>query len=203
MIKCCYPQFSTQKAKPSHLYNFVRNRHRNFVLSILNKKEMKKTTLIAVLFLAVEFTACNNEPNANSQTEKTDQTVNKKTNNMKNLISIVEIPTTDFSRAVTFYQAILDVSIEEMEMDGVQMGIFPSNGETVNVVLAKGNDYKPTTDGAVLYLNAGDDLQPALDKIETNGGTVIVPKTEISPEMGFFALFIDTEGNKLGLHSAY
>lgn len=122
---------------------------------------------------------------------------------MKNLISIVEIPTTDFSRAVAFYQAILGVRIEEMEMDVVQMGIFPSDGETVNLVLAKGNDYKPTTDGAVLYLNVDDDLQPTLDKIEPNGGTVIVPKTEISPEMGFFALFIDTEGNKLGLHSAH
>ena len=122
---------------------------------------------------------------------------------MKNLISIVEIPTTDFSRAVAFYQAILGVSIEEMEMDGVQMGIFPSDGETVNVVLAKGSDYKPTTDGAVLYLNAGNNMQATLDKIEPNGGTVIVPKTEISPEMGFFALFIDTEGNKLGLHSAH
>jgi uncharacterized protein len=104
---------------------------------------------------------------------------------MKNLISIVEIPTSDFSRAVTFYQKILGVNIEEVEMDGTLMGVLPSNGETVNVVLVKGDDYKPT-----------------LDEIEQNGGKVIVPKTEISPEMGFFALFIDTEGNKLGLHSS-
>jgi predicted enzyme related to lactoylglutathione lyase len=122
---------------------------------------------------------------------------------MKNLISIVEIPVADFSRAVTFYQAILGVSIEEMEMGGVQMGVLPSDGETVNVVLAKGSEYKPTSEGALLYLNAGNDLQPALNKIEQSGGKVIVPKTEISPEMGFFALFIDTEGNKLGLHSAH
>ena len=65
-----------------------------------------------------------------------------------------------------------------------------------------GKDYKPTTDGALLYLNAGEDLQAMLDKVEKNGGQVILPKTEISPEMGYFALFIDTEGNKLGLHSA-
>ncbi len=122
---------------------------------------------------------------------------------MNNLISIVEIPVTDFSRAVKFYQTILGISIEEVDMAGTQMGVLPSNGKTVNVVLAKGNDYKPTTDGAVLYLNAGNDLQPMLDKIEKNGGQVIVPKTEISPEMGSFALFIDTEGNKLGLHSSH
>lgn len=129
------------------------------------------------------------------------KTVNQITNKMKNLISIVEIPTTDFSRAVTFYQAILGVRIEEVDMDGTQMGVLPSDGETVNVVLVKGSDYKPTTDGVVIYLNAGNDLQPTLDKIKPNSGKVIVPKTEISPGMGFFAIFTDTEGNKLGLHS--
>jgi uncharacterized protein len=120
---------------------------------------------------------------------------------MRNLISIVEIPTADFSRAVAFYQAILGVSIEEIVMDGVQMGLFPSGEETVNVALVKGNDSKPSMDGTIVYLNTGDDLQIILDKIEPNGGKVIVPKTEISPEMGFFAMFRDTEGNKLGLHS--
>ncbi|SIN65523.1 VOC family protein [Chitinophaga niabensis] len=120
---------------------------------------------------------------------------------MKNLVSIIEIPVEDFSRAVAFYQAILGVSIEETEMAGVQMGLLPGDAETVNVVLAKGTDYKPTTDGAVLYLNGGNDLQSTLDKVAANGGEIIVPKTEISPEMGFFALFFDTEGNKLGLHS--
>ena len=121
---------------------------------------------------------------------------------MNNLISIVEIPTTDFPRAVKFYQAILGVAIEEIEMDGNQMGVLPNEEGTLNVVLVKGSDYKPTTDGAVIYINAGNDLQPTLDKIEQNGGQVILPKTEISPEMGYFALFIDVEGNKLGLHSA-
>ncbi|MBS5979550.1 MAG: hypothetical protein KIB51_07420 [Dysgonomonas mossii] len=87
-------------------------------------------------------------------------------------------------------------------MDGTQMGVLPSDGETINVVLVKGADYKPTSDGAVLYLNAGNDLQPMLEKVSKNGGQIIVEKTQISPEMGFFALFMDTEGNKLGLHSA-
>jgi hypothetical protein len=122
---------------------------------------------------------------------------------MKNLISIVEIPTTDFSRAVSFYQAILDLSIEEVDMDGVQMGVFPSDGKTVNVALVKANEYKPSTVGAIVYLNAGDDLQITLDKIEVNGGKVVTLKTEISPEMGFYAMFTDTEGNKLGLHSTH
>jgi len=122
---------------------------------------------------------------------------------MGNLISIVEIPTTDFARAVGFYQTILEVSIEVVEMEGTQMGVLPGDDDTVHVVLVKGNDYKPTTDGAVVYLNAGNDLQPMLDKVGENGGQIIQPKTEISPEMGWFTLFIDTEGNKLGLHSTH
>jgi predicted enzyme related to lactoylglutathione lyase len=69
------------------------------------------------------------------------------------------------------------------------------------VQLINGSDYKTSADGTIVYLNGGDDLQKVADKIEANGGKVIIPKTGIAPEMGFFALFTDTEGNKLGLHS--
>lgn len=120
---------------------------------------------------------------------------------MQNLVSIIEIPTTDLKRAISFYKSILAVNIEEADMGDVKMGILPSEEGTVNVVLANGSDYKPTTNGSVIYLNGGDNLQTILDKVEPNGGKIIVPKTEISPEMGFFALFTDTEGNKMGLHS--
>lgn len=120
---------------------------------------------------------------------------------MKNLISIVEIPTSDFSRAVTFYQAILDINIEEMEMDGVRMGLFPNDGESIFVQLINGSQYKTSVDGTIVYLNGGKDLQKVANKIEANGGKIVVPKTEIGPEMGFYAMFTDTEGNKLGLHS--
>ncbi|MGH1366473.1 MAG: VOC family protein [Calditrichia bacterium] len=120
---------------------------------------------------------------------------------MKSLISIVEIPTIDFPRAIKFYQSILDVSIEEIDMDGNMMGLFPNDGESVFVSLISGSDYKPSANGTIVYLNAGDDLQPTLDKIIASGGKMVVPKTEIAPEMGFFAMFIDSEGNKLGLHS--
>jgi predicted enzyme related to lactoylglutathione lyase len=120
---------------------------------------------------------------------------------MKNLISIVEIPTIEFPRAVTFYQTILNTSIEEINMDGILMGLFPSDGETVSVTLINSGQYKTSMDGPVVYFNAGNDLQIVLDKIKANGGKIVIPKTEISPEIGFYAMFMDTEGNKLGLHS--
>jgi uncharacterized protein len=160
---------------------------------------MKRTILGAVILIAIGLSACSE---AKNKEEKAGNNQTQKENKMNNLISIVEIPVADFSRSVNFYKAILGLAIEEMEMDGNQMGVLPNEEGTVNVVLVKGKDYKPTPDGAVLYLNAGKDLQPILDRIEKNGGQVILPKTEISPEMGYFALFIDSEGNKLGLHSA-
>lgn len=160
---------------------------------------MKRTILSAVMLIAIGFFACTD---TKTKEDKVENIQTQKANNMNNLISIVEIPTNDFSRAVKFYQTILGVAIEEMEMDGNKMGVLPNEEGTVNVVLINGKDYKPTSDGAVLYLNAGNNLQSTLDKVSQNGGQVIVPKTEISSEMGYFALFIDTEGNKLGLHSA-
>ena len=120
---------------------------------------------------------------------------------MKSFVSIVEIPTKDFSRAVAFYHAILGVSIEEVAMGDIKMGLFPNTGEGVSVQLINGSDYKPSTDGTLVYLNGGDDLQKVANKIAANGGKVVVPKSEI-PEMGFYAIFTDTEGNKLGLYSS-
>tara|TARA_R110000868_G_scaffold411378_1_gene703387 strand:+ start:975 stop:1343 length:369 start_codon:yes stop_codon:yes gene_type:complete len=120
---------------------------------------------------------------------------------MENLINWFEIPATDFSRAVSFYKAILDLRIKETEMFGTKMGFFPTDGKNVSGAIVQGEDYKPSKDGIIAYLNGGNDLQNVLDKVENNNGKVIVPKTQISPEMGYFGMFIDTEGNKMAVHS--
>ena len=147
--------------------------------------------------------ACTGRDNVNSKITQTDTTVNQKMGDMKNLVSIVEIPTTDFSRAMNFYSGILEIDIEVVEMEGMKMGLFPNPGEGVVVQLIHADNYKPAADGAVVYLNGGDDLQKVADKIEVHGGKMIIPKTEIGPDMGFYAVFTDTEGNKLGLHSMH
>lgn len=161
---------------------------------------MRHTVYSVGFILSVALSSCNKPTPATNEPDN-DSILTQKAEPMKNFISIVEIPVSDFPRAVRFYQDVMGISIQEMEMGGVTMGVLPNEEGTVNVVLAKGDDYKPTADGAVLYLQAGDDLQPMLDRVKQHGGQILVPKTEISPEMGFFALFIDTEGNKLGLHS--
>ncbi|NAS13882.1 VOC family protein [Poritiphilus flavus] len=121
---------------------------------------------------------------------------------MNSFIAIFEIPATDVARAIKFYQTILDLKIEKFEMPGLEMGIFPYEDQMVTGVITKAEGYLPSADGVTVYLNAGDDLQPILDKVAQNGGQVLVPKTPHADDSGHFALFLDTEGNKLGLHSA-
>lgn len=160
---------------------------------------MKKQILFVALILSVGITACNHTNETKTETNPVES--NLKTTEMKSHISLFEIPALDISRAVNFYQAILDVTIEKMEMPGMEMGIFPYEEQMVSGVLMKGEGYKPSADGVTLYLNGGDNLQMILDKVEKNGGKILVPKTAHADESGFFALFLDTEGNKLGLNS--
>lgn len=164
-------------------------------------KKMKVKILSAMMILAAGFTACTNQGNTSSETQKTNETVKPTKEKMKSFISIFEIPATEFSRAVKFYQSILAIEIEEIDMQGIQMGLFPSDGQMVSGAIIKGEDYKPSANGVVIYLNGGDNLQYILDKVEINGGKTIVPKTLIDEENGYFCLFLDTEGNRIGLHS--
>lgn len=122
---------------------------------------------------------------------------------MQNVINWFEIPATDFNRAVAFYTAILDTELSEVEMFGTKMGLFPSDGTNVAGAIVEGEGYTPSADGVVAYLNGGEDLQNVLNKVEGNHGKVIVPKTQISPEMGYFGMFIDSEGNKMAVHSMH
>jgi predicted enzyme related to lactoylglutathione lyase len=114
----------------------------------------------------------------------------------------VEIPTVDLARAVRFYKSVLETTIETVDMGSSHMGILPCTEGAVSVVLVHGDGYAPSASGTTAYLEAGDDLQPVLDRVVANGGEVLVPKSEVSPEMGFFAMFVDSEGNRVGLHSA-
>jgi predicted enzyme related to lactoylglutathione lyase len=164
---------------------------------------IRKTLIIATAFLGVCFASCTN-PNTNkinSDLTTKDTLTNSKVKNMNSYISMFEIPATDISRAVNFYQAILDIKIEKMDVEGMQMGILPYEGQLVTGVIIKGDGYKPSADGVTIYLNGGDNLQIILDKVEKNGGKIIAPKTAHADGSGFFAIFIDSEGNKMALNS--
>lgn len=160
-----------------------------------------KNILFATALLGLFLTSCTNSNKTNSETPTKDTLTNNKSNSMKSYISIFEIPATELSRAVDFYQAILDIKIEKMDMPGMQMGILPYERQMVTGVIIKAEGYKPSADGVTIYLNGGDNLQVILEKVEKNGGEVLTPKTSHADGNGFFAIFLDSEGNKMGLNS--
>jgi uncharacterized protein len=77
----------------------------------------------------------------------------------------------------------------------------PATGIGGAVVHAEGFYQPSTSDGVLIYLNANPDVQNILDRVEAAGGKILVPKTEISPDYGYMGIFMDTEGNRIGLHS--
>lgn len=120
---------------------------------------------------------------------------------MANITNWFEIPVTDFIRAKNFYEAVLEIVVETMEMGPTTMGMFSSDPDAVSGALVYGGDSTPSENGTLVYFNCGDDLAPMLERVEQAGGKVVTPKTEIGGDFGFYAHFVDTEGNKVGLHS--
>lgn len=117
-----------------------------------------------------------------------------------NALNWFEIPVTDVARAKKFYEAAFDIEMQEMEMMGMQMVMFPSQSPKSGGALVKSPNHKPSAEGSIVYLNGNPNLQVVLDRIESAGGKVTMPKTSIG-ENGNMAFFFDTEGNLVGLHS--
>ena len=122
----------------------------------------------------------------------------------KNAISWFEIPTQDINRAQKFYESIFNITMTPLDLANIQMRMFPIE-DPMNIggaLVYNTGFYKPSsTDGPLLYLNGNPDVQIVLEKIESAGGKILVPKTQISPEYGYMAVFIDTEENRIALHS--
>lgn len=130
----------------------------------------------------------------------TSSSKNKTANGIKDFVSWFEIPAIDFQQAVNFYSHIFGITMDQSISDTVSMAFFPANKGVGGAVIA-GSGSLPSTSGPLLYLNGGDDLNNVLNKVEEVGGRIIMPKTLINEESGYFAVFIDSQGNKLALHS--
>lgn len=162
---------------------------------------MKGSFFITIIALTISMATCENKNNSTSGENPTKETTIKKGKKMNSYVSIIEIPATDISRAIHFYKEILGVEIEKLEFQEMEMGLFPYQDQMVTGVIMKGEGYEPSAKGVTVYLNGGDNLQAILDKVEENSGEIIIPKTPHADESGFFAIFLDSEGNKIGLHS--
>jgi len=125
----------------------------------------------------------------------------KKMSETTNALNWFEIPMTDAARAQNFYEQIFDIKMFPMDMMGMLMLMFPSQSPHIGGALVKSENHKPSTEGALIYLNGNPDLQLVLDRIPAAGGSISMPKTMIDEENGYMAFFMDTEGNLVGLHS--
>jgi len=117
----------------------------------------------------------------------------------KDFVSWFEIPAYDILRASQFYNAIYNMEMETNYNGDYAMAFFPAD-KGIGGAIVTGPGCIPNDTGILIYLNAGSDLDSVLGRVELAGGRVIMPKTLISPTAGSFALFIDSEGNRLALH---
>lgn len=121
--------------------------------------------------------------------------------NINNSLNWFEIPVNDFDRARKFYSEIYDFEMPSAPMGEDMMGFFPVQPGHIGGAIIKGEGQVPSENGSTIYLNGGDDLNVICNRINAAGGKVLLEKTAISQEHGYFALFLDTEGNKVALHS--
>ncbi len=124
----------------------------------------------------------------------------KKDLTVENYVSWFEIPALDFNHAVQFYNHIFGIEMEQNITDVNSMAFFPVTSGIGGAVIS-GPGSIPSPIGPLIYLNGGNDLKNVLNKVEAAGGRIVMPKTLISEDEGYFAIFIDCQGNKLALHS--
>ena len=121
---------------------------------------------------------------------------------MASPISWFELPVNDLPRATAFYERILNVKLQPETCGECVMSVFPFVEGYPSGALVRMAQMTPQDNGTLVYLFAGQDLAPALARVAEVGGTVAMPKTSIG-EHGFIAHFIDSEGNRVGLHSLH
>jgi len=118
---------------------------------------------------------------------------------MKNHIVWCDIPVKDIDRAITFYSAVFGSKVEKQSMGNMVYAAFGSE-DGVGGCLFVADETKPSVDGPMIYLNCEGRLDAAIATVGTNGGKVLKPRHQIGP-YGFRAVVLDSEGNRIALHS--
>ena len=123
----------------------------------------------------------------------------------KNVVGWFEIPVTNMDRAINFYESVFNLQLSRNLIGPLEMAWFPEIengiGSSGSLVFNK-DHYKPSLEGILIYFTAmSGNLQNELGRVEKAGGKIIKPKTLISDEIGYMAVFADTEGNRIAIHS--
>ena len=121
---------------------------------------------------------------------------------VKDALSWFEIPAADLPRATRFYEVVLERELKPETMGPLRLAIFAYEQPGVGGCLIAGDGYKPAASGTVVYLSV-DALDGALERAKSAGGKVVLPKTALPEGMGYYAHIIDSEGNRVGVHSLH
>jgi uncharacterized protein len=119
-------------------------------------------------------------------------------------INWFELPVNDFDRAKKFYETIFDYQMPENTMGPARMGFLLydfQNGGRGGAIVHNPGFYTPSANGTLVYLNGDPDLQLILSRVPGAGGKVLQEKTDIGAGLGFMAHILDSEGNRVALHS--
>lgn len=113
-----------------------------------------------------------------------------------------EIPVVDIDRAIAFYNHVFKIVLTRQEFGGLAMAFFPweDSSKGSGGSLIQNESYTPSHEGALIYFSSVD-VEKEISRVEDAGGKVLRHKTEISPDFGYMALFEDSEGNRIALHS--
>jgi len=112
-----------------------------------------------------------------------------------------EIPSANLDRATRFYESVLGIKLKSDAMGPMQMSVFPVDKGQPSGCVIHADGYRPSADSTTVYLNLSDDLAKPLEKVEKAGGKVLQGKTALPENMGFYAQFLDSEGNRVGFFS--
>jgi predicted enzyme related to lactoylglutathione lyase len=119
---------------------------------------------------------------------------------MKNQIVWCDIPVSDLDRAIKFYSAVLGQTVSKESHGEMNFGLLPHTDGAVGGCLVRTDDAKPSANGPLIYLNCDGRLDNAISAAENSGGKILKPKHQIGP-YGYCAVILDSEGNRIALHS--
>lgn len=153
------------------------------------------TTILFVFYIQL-LTSCND--NKKTTIEQNDKNSNTKKSNP---VVYFEIPVNSIDRAIKFYKAVFNVNFDKDNIDNNEMALFPfdDNNSGISGALVKGEIYKPTKNGVVIYFKT-ENINKTLKLATSNGGKILYPKTDNG--IGLVAEFEDTEGNRIALYQS-
>jgi len=121
-----------------------------------------------------------------------------------NIVGWFEIPVLDMDRAVRFYETVFEIKLDRRQLGPLEMAWFPwvEGGMGSSGSLVRSEFHKPSDEGVRIYFTAfSGDVAVEAGRVAAAGGEVLMPRTQISEDIGYMAMVRDTEGNRICLHS--